>query len=566
MISVIIPAYNAEPYIDNCLRSVLSQEHAEFEVVLVNDGSTDRTGEICRTWQKAHDNIRYICQENKGQGSARNTAVAHARGEWLVFLDADDELCPCALNTLQKASCLEDDIVYYEMLFQQYGSTDAIHVTIPENIHDKESLVRESSTYLWDKMFRTDFWRQSGIQLDNIYGEDLSAIYILEAVCKNFRLLRKPLIRHYAWNDSLSSNPDKVIQITRSIEKTILEFIESGLFETYRISLFCMVCRQWQIYQSPEFCDLNQQQLQKTHRELERILHKYFWEILLLRKTEIVMIGRQCYRWYETVDLSFFKGFTRYEELEQFSIIEPAERAEYQLYIIDVLQEGRNYRFGTRTHDWQSMRWKKLTAEFFRAAIKRGKIINIFVIDRDGQNRELIRAFKENGVNQIEACFPSLLKILKTKSNFIDKREEDFLPDDKFWCRGEQFRLQYNENILHAWLRLKLQGQELITYFHKKGYKKIAIYGMGYLGERLMEDLRLSGAEFVYGIDKNHPAGVLDRYRPEDDLPETDVIVITVVHMIFWVRQEAEAMTNNTTPIVSLEEVINHLIEEGEQL
>lgn len=97
-ISVIIPLYNKEAIIERSLRSVLSQDYDEFEVVIVNDGSTDRSMEIVRSIQDSR--IVLIEQENGGPSKARNTGVKHAKGEWIVFLDADDELRPKALSSM----------------------------------------------------------------------------------------------------------------------------------------------------------------------------------------------------------------------------------------------------------------------------------------------------------------------------------------------------------------------------------------------------------------------------------------------------------------------------------
>lgn len=95
MISVIIPLYNKESIIEKSLRSVLSQDYDDFEVVIVNDGSTDRSAEIVKDINDSR--IRLINQENGGPSKARNTGVNNSKGEWIVFLDADDELLPGSL-------------------------------------------------------------------------------------------------------------------------------------------------------------------------------------------------------------------------------------------------------------------------------------------------------------------------------------------------------------------------------------------------------------------------------------------------------------------------------------
>lgn len=96
MISVIIPLYNKEPIIEKSLQSVLTQDYDNFEVIVVNDGSTDRSAEIVRNIKDAR--IRLVEQENGGPSKARNTGAKMAKGDWVLFLDADDELLPGALS------------------------------------------------------------------------------------------------------------------------------------------------------------------------------------------------------------------------------------------------------------------------------------------------------------------------------------------------------------------------------------------------------------------------------------------------------------------------------------
>lgn len=96
--SIIIPVYNVEDYLNECLDSILSQNYTDYEILLVNDGSKDRSGEICNTYAKNNFNIRVFHQENKGVSSARNKGLNYARGKYIFFVDSDDIMCEGALN------------------------------------------------------------------------------------------------------------------------------------------------------------------------------------------------------------------------------------------------------------------------------------------------------------------------------------------------------------------------------------------------------------------------------------------------------------------------------------
>lgn len=88
--SIIIPVYNVEEYLDQCLRSVVSQTYRDFEIILVDDGSPDRSGALCDAWAEKDSRVRVIHQENQGLSGARNTGIRAAEGDYLMFLDSDD--------------------------------------------------------------------------------------------------------------------------------------------------------------------------------------------------------------------------------------------------------------------------------------------------------------------------------------------------------------------------------------------------------------------------------------------------------------------------------------------
>lgn len=102
-ISVIIPVYKCEEYLENCVNSILSQTFSDFEIILVDDGSPDNSGKICDDLAEKYDNITVLHQENQGQAAARNNGVKIARGEWLYFVDCDDSINPYILAALYNA-------------------------------------------------------------------------------------------------------------------------------------------------------------------------------------------------------------------------------------------------------------------------------------------------------------------------------------------------------------------------------------------------------------------------------------------------------------------------------
>lgn len=101
-ISIIVPVYKAEAYLPACIDSILNQTFQNFEVLLVDDGSPDRCGEICEDYARKDSRVRVLHQENQGQAAARNHAMAIARGKWLCFVDSDDWIHPQMVECLYR--------------------------------------------------------------------------------------------------------------------------------------------------------------------------------------------------------------------------------------------------------------------------------------------------------------------------------------------------------------------------------------------------------------------------------------------------------------------------------
>ena len=136
LFSVLVPVYNAGDYLPECIESVLGQTDPDFELLLVDDGSTDQSGAVCEDYAARDARVRAFHQENGGQLSARVTALSHRRGQYCVFLDADDTLVPHALETLRAAiDASGADCVIYGIRWEKPGGTE--HLTTPPEMCGK---------------------------------------------------------------------------------------------------------------------------------------------------------------------------------------------------------------------------------------------------------------------------------------------------------------------------------------------------------------------------------------------------------------------------------------------
>ena len=116
-LSIIIPCYNVEKYIDKCVESLLNQDYKNIEVILVDDGSTDGSGEICDAYSAKYANFRVIHKTNSGPSPSRNVGINEAHGQWLIFLDSDDVWSDpdCLQKLYSYATKLNLDVVRFEV-------------------------------------------------------------------------------------------------------------------------------------------------------------------------------------------------------------------------------------------------------------------------------------------------------------------------------------------------------------------------------------------------------------------------------------------------------------------
>lgn len=169
-LSVIVPVYNVEAYVEECLKSILSQTFKDFELLLVDDGSSDKSGEICDRYADNDDRIRVIHQKNNGVSSARNTALTVSSGEWITFVDSDDYVEQDYFEQLIAPIRTSDEIDFTHGGCTNCDSTG--HQTGIEQQYsfyhgdDKAYLLENYRGLLPGKMFRSSIIREHHIAFD----------------------------------------------------------------------------------------------------------------------------------------------------------------------------------------------------------------------------------------------------------------------------------------------------------------------------------------------------------------------------------------------------------------
>lgn len=204
LVSIIVPIYNAEKYLDSCIQSVLRQTYTNWELILIDDGSTDKSGRIAEEYGFADERITVFHQKNLGVSLARNQGIDEATGNYVVFLDADDELIEdCLAKTVNIAEETNADIVAGRSCEDQELFQDRIIWTGAEALEN--SLKDHLFTYsAWAKLIRREFIGKTRFTPDIRINED--SYFVFQLLCKqNVFVLTNDVIYFYRANSESSS-------------------------------------------------------------------------------------------------------------------------------------------------------------------------------------------------------------------------------------------------------------------------------------------------------------------------------------------------------------------------
>ena len=197
LVSVIIPVYNVEAYLPACLDSVLNQTYQNFEIVMVNDGSTDRSTQICREYAQKDSRIKLIEQSNGGISAARNAALKIIRGEYITFLDSDDFISSDALELMLSSMLeLKAELCICGMVFKNAVRSIAYNCFSEITVFETKELIFEYistkniTSNVWGKMYRKELFEGIWFPVGRIY-EDAFILHELlhkanRAVCDIF--------------------------------------------------------------------------------------------------------------------------------------------------------------------------------------------------------------------------------------------------------------------------------------------------------------------------------------------------------------------------------------------
>lgn len=202
-LSIIVPVFNTEKYLRECVDSILAQTFTDFELILVDDGSKDSSLEICKEYEKKDKRVKVIHQENGGPGKARNKGLENATGEWIGFVDSDDwiekETYETALNIAKQKNA---DLVQWE-LAMEYSEKSVLNKCKPDGFFTAEQSGEYYRSVVYASIFMRKIIEENKIHfpIDSSLSEDALFNYQYYLKTKNCYYIGK-CFYHFRQNDS----------------------------------------------------------------------------------------------------------------------------------------------------------------------------------------------------------------------------------------------------------------------------------------------------------------------------------------------------------------------------
>ncbi|MET3351148.1 UNVERIFIED_ORG: glycosyltransferase involved in cell wall biosynthesis [Arthrobacter sp. UYEF1] len=208
--TVILPAYNAADFLERAVRSVMAQTDPDFELVIVDDHSTDGTLDLARRLESEFGNLTVIAlPSNAGVSAARNAGLDAARGSWISFIDSDDQYLPVFLETMHSATAPDVDLVVGGRIVVQSDGTETRNAPRALGEFDGPEACRlamcdELTPFPWDKLYRRKLFNKARFPEGAARFEDMAVNVILHSMSRKVRSINIPVYRYYIMDASLT--------------------------------------------------------------------------------------------------------------------------------------------------------------------------------------------------------------------------------------------------------------------------------------------------------------------------------------------------------------------------
>lgn len=238
-VSVIVPVYNVEKYLDKCLNSLVNQTLKDIEIIVINDGSTDNSEKIIKKYQKKHKNIKYIKKNNGGVSEARNVGLEQATGEYIGFLDSDDWLEENMYEKLYNKAKKEDfDIVACDTQAIFPTKKTYISSNIKNDYVKNTELMIDAYAVIWNKIYKKEIIKDIKFKKDMNFCEDVEFLYMVYSKVKKIGVLKEPLHNYLQREGSLTYVYDeKLYKLIEAMDDVVEYYKKNKIYYKYKNEL-----------------------------------------------------------------------------------------------------------------------------------------------------------------------------------------------------------------------------------------------------------------------------------------------------------------------------------------
>ena len=315
-VSVIIPIYNVEKYIDKCLKSIETQTIDSMEVILVNDGSQDLSGNIAKIWAERQKNIlvKYVEKENGGLSDARNYGIKYATGDFIAFLDSDDYIEKNAYEEMYNKA-IEENADYVECDFI-WEFPNKIRVDKQYPYKNKKEMLSFVRVVAWNKLIKRQLITDNNLEFPKgLRYEDVEFTYKLIPFINKFAYVDKPFIHYVQREGSIANVQNKRTAEIFTVLDNVIEFYKkNNIYEKYRDELEYNYARYLLCSSLKRMCKIKDKTIrEKLLTESWKRLNSNFpnWKENVILKT--VNIGKNKYM--RTVNKSTYKIYSKILEI-----------------------------------------------------------------------------------------------------------------------------------------------------------------------------------------------------------------------------------------------------------
>ena len=314
-VSVIVPIYNVEKYLEKCINSLLSQTLEDIQIILVNDGSKDNSGNIAKEYEKNNkDRVIYVEKENGGLSDARNYGLKYATGDFIAFLDSDDYIEKNAYEEMYNKA-IEENADYVECDFI-WEFPNKIRVDKQYPYKNKKEMLSFVRVVAWNKLIKRQLITDNNLEFPKgLRYEDVEFTYKLIPFINKFAYVDKPFI-HYVQREGSIANVqnERTAEIFTVLDNVVEFYKKNNIYEEYRNELEYNYARYLLCSSLKRMCKIKDKTIrEKLLTESWERLNLNFpnWKENVILKT--VNIGKNKYM--RTVNKSTYKIYSKILEI-----------------------------------------------------------------------------------------------------------------------------------------------------------------------------------------------------------------------------------------------------------